>query len=563
MIKKYYCFFLLFLPFLLVPQKAEPQKTYFKKIEFFGNINIDSLLFYAKRGQESQNPCIKYHGFTSEASAWYKNGDYTKAETICIAVLKKLKDKNSLCDKKNKASALNRLFWIKKNQKKFNEAFYYLKEEQKVIEKFQKKDTQYYIWKWGVNANMASIKSILNLDNEAINILTSIDADFSKLKIANNERYYNSVLTTHSSVLNMIGNSYYNLSNDSITQFLDSSLLYYKKAYDVTQKLSPLHKNSKALYHFRVAKILIVKKEFKEALSILRCTKCNKNTTQTNQDIHLLKAVIYHHLKNSDSVFFYSYNFLKSPKTTPSTKKNKTTIYSLLTKEYNTLKKADSAYKYAELELKELTELTNSTSEINKTHYLYDVNKIKAKNLANTKKELLARYKLIFLFSIAFMLLSYWIYYSYKKKRALALQYKNIQDKFEAILTPSKKEYPIEKELEIKILNRLQEVEDACLFLSKDYSLNWLAKKLETNTSYLSFIINKNMKLTFKQYLTTLRINYLVTKLNNEKIYRRYSIQSLAEEIGYTNASAFTRAFKKHMSTTPSAYISSIEEKAS
>jgi YesN/AraC family two-component response regulator len=161
------------------------------------------------------------------------------------------------------------------------------------------------------------------------------------------------------------------------------------------------------------------------------------------------------------------------------------------------------------------------------------------------------------------MLLSYWIYYSYKKKRALALQYKNIQDKFEAILTPSKKEYPIEKELEIKILNRLQEVEDACLFLSKDFSLNWLAKKLETNTSYLSFIINKNMKLTFKQYLTTLRINYLVTKLNNEKIYRRYSIQSLAEEIGYTNASAFTRAFKKHMSTTPSAYISSIEEKAS
>lgn len=563
MIKKCVCSFFLFLPFLLVAQKTELQETYFEKIEFFSNINNDSLLFYAKRGQESQNPCIKYHGLISEASAWYKNGDYTKAESICIAVLKILKDKNTLCDQKNKASALNRLFWIKKNQKKFNKAFYYLTEEEKIIKKLQKKDTHYYIWKWGVSANMATIKSILGLDHEAINILTAIDAEFTKLKISENYKHYNSVLQTHSNVLNMTGNSYYNLGKDAITQLLDSSLLYYKKAYDVTRKFSPLHKNSKALYHFRIAKILIAKKEFKKALTTITCSKCDSNTTQTNQDIHLLKAVIYHHLKNSDSVFFYSYNFLKSPKTTPSTKKNKATIYSLLAKEYSTLKKIDSAYKYAELELKELTELASSKSEINKAHYLYDVNKIKAKSQSNSEKELFTRYKLIFLFSIAFILLSYWIYYSYKKKRALTLQYKNIQHKFEAISTPSKKEYPIEKEFELKILNRLQEVEDACLFLSKDFSLNWLAKKIETNTSYLSFIINKNMKLTFKQYLTTLRINYLVTKLNSEKKYRRYSIQSLAEEIGYTNASAFTRSFKKYMNTTPSTYINSIEKNVS
>ena len=65
-----------------------------------------------------------------------------------------------------------------------------------------------------------------------------------------------------------------------------------------------------------------------------------------------------------------------------------------------------------------------------------------------------------------------------------------------------------------------------------------------------------------KAYLTTLRINYLVEKLNNEKKYRRYSIQSLAKEIGYTNASAFTRLFKKYMNTTPFAYISSIDKNA-
>lgn len=542
-----------------VAQKDGLQETYFEKIEFFGNINNDSLLFYAKKSQQSQDSCIKYYGLISEASAIYKNGNFKKAENICIDVLEKLKDKKDVCNQKNKINALNRLFWINKNQKKFNEAFYYLKEKQKVVETLPQKNMPYYIYKWSVSANMASIKSILGLDREAIEILTSIDAEFSALKIAKNERYYNSALVTHSSVLNLIGDSYYNLSKDSILQHLDTSLRYYKKAYDIAQSFSPVHKNSKTLYNLRVVKILIAKKEIKKALATITCIKCNPKDTQTKQDINFFKAVIYHHLKNSDSAFFYSYEFLKFPRTTPSTKKNKAIIYKLLTKEFNHKKKTDSAYKYAELELKELTELTSSKIEINKTHYLYDINKIKAKNQVNSNKERFTRYLLIFLFSLVFILLSYWIYYSYRKKRVLALQLKNIQHKFEATLKPFKKEYSIEKELEIKILNRLQEVEDGCLFLSNDFSLNWLAKKIETNTSYLSFIINKNMKLTFKQYLTTLRINYLVTTLNNEKKYRRYTIQSLAEEIGYTNASAFTRAFKKYMNTTPSAYINSIE----
>ena len=153
-----------------------------------------------------------------------------------------------------------------------------------------------------------------------------------------------------------------------------------------------------------------------------------------------------------------------------------------------------------------------------------------------------------------------YLYYFYKRKNELSLQYTTIQNKFEAIATPIKKDYHIEKELEQKILERLQEVEDSELFLSKEFSLSWLAKKLGTNTSYLSFIINRNKSQTFKQYLTKLRIDYLIFKLNNEKKYRNYSIQSLGEEIGYTNASAFTRAFKKHLKITPSEYINSIKK---
>jgi AraC-like DNA-binding protein len=49
---------------------------------------------------------------------------------------------------------------------------------------------------------------------------------------------------------------------------------------------------------------------------------------------------------------------------------------------------------------------------------------------------------------------------------------------------------------------------------------------------------------SFKKYITQLRIEYLIKELKEEHIYRNYTIKYLAEEIGYTNASAFTRVLK-------------------
>ncbi|MGK0421584.1 MAG: AraC-like DNA-binding protein, partial [Polaribacter sp.] len=49
-------------------------------------------------------------------------------------------------------------------------------------------------------------------------------------------------------------------------------------------------------------------------------------------------------------------------------------------------------------------------------------------------------------------------------------------------------------------------------------------------------------------------------KLKLDKNYRKYTIKYLAEEIGYTSASSFTRAFKKHKGIIPSEFIKSLSE---
>lgn len=106
-----------------------------------------------------------------------------------------------------------------------------------------------------------------------------------------------------------------------------------------------------------------------------------------------------------------------------------------------------------------------------------------------------------------------------------------------------------------RILDDLDKIEESQLFLDKNFNLSFLAKKLETNTSYLSKTINEYKQKTFKQYLIELRIKVLLENLDENPIMRKHSIEALAESIGYNNASSFTRIFKSYLGESPSAFL--------
>ena len=123
-----------------------------------------------------------------------------------------------------------------------------------------------------------------------------------------------------------------------------------------------------------------------------------------------------------------------------------------------------------------------------------------------------------------------------------------------------KKEYNIDDKLEKSLLDGINDLKKSKDFLKPEFNINVLAKKLNTNSTYLSYIINKESNQSFKQYITQLRIEYLIEKLKSDPKYRNYTIKSLGEEIGYRNASAFARAFKKHKGVTPSEFIKNLEQ---
>ncbi len=121
------------------------------------------------------------------------------------------------------------------------------------------------------------------------------------------------------------------------------------------------------------------------------------------------------------------------------------------------------------------------------------------------------------------------------------------------------KEVEIIDETKERLLKKLQSFEAKESYLSKHSSLNEVAKKLKTNTSYLSKLVNAHKGKSFTAYITDLRVNYAIKRLKNDKKFRSYTIDSIAQEIGFNRSESFSRAFKNKTGLYPSYFIKNLD----
>lgn len=109
-----------------------------------------------------------------------------------------------------------------------------------------------------------------------------------------------------------------------------------------------------------------------------------------------------------------------------------------------------------------------------------------------------------------------------------------------------------------KIIEKLIGLEHSTFFLSSECNLYNTAKKIDTNTTYLSKALNKYKKQSFNQYLNEYRINTALLKLQNSSKFRSYTVEAIAHEIGYKSVNTFNKAFKEKTNLNPSYYIKRI-----
>lgn len=111
---------------------------------------------------------------------------------------------------------------------------------------------------------------------------------------------------------------------------------------------------------------------------------------------------------------------------------------------------------------------------------------------------------------------------------------------------------------ENEIVEKLLELENNLEYLNTGFTLAYVAKKIKTNTTYLSYVVNKRFGKSFGEYTNELKINYAINKMITSETYRKKSTQATAESVGFKNAGSFAKSFRKRTGVSPAQFANNI-----
>lgn len=114
--------------------------------------------------------------------------------------------------------------------------------------------------------------------------------------------------------------------------------------------------------------------------------------------------------------------------------------------------------------------------------------------------------------------------------------------------------------IEAKILKDLNDFEKGIKYTDKQISLSILAGMLNTNTKYLSHVLNTYLNKDFNTYINELRIKYIIEKIEKNEKFKNYKLSVLAEECGFSSHSKFSAVFKSVTGFSPSTFLKYLEE---
>ncbi len=247
--------------------------------------------------------------------------------------------------------------------------------------------------------------------------------------------------------------------------------------------------------------------------------------------------------------------------------------YEILYKCYNKLGNHDVANNYFESYLA-LDKKTDSIdlSVNNKIHQEHDIVPLKEEinqlDNVNQQQQKRAVYLYYSLLLLMLVLIAFVIWNRQRRQKdkqrfkelMVAIQkLEESKEKSNSTTISAESPTPVTDENALQILNDLKTFEEKKLYLRQDCTLGYVAKKLKTNTTYLSSVINTYKEKSFKVYLTELRINEALIQLKNDAKLRSYTIKAIAEEFGFKRSETFSRAFKSQTGIYPSSYIKSLQ----
>ncbi|MCL2682678.1 MAG: AraC family transcriptional regulator [Bacteroidales bacterium] len=359
---------------------------------------------------------------------------------------------------------------------------------------------------------------------------------------------------------------------------IDSAFYYAQKALQVGEQLSDnnrlhivwstiasIHKKSKhydsAYYYFQ--------------LSLAGAEK-NNETELKSENLSILGELFFE-INKIDSALFYiglsnvvakENNFLR-----------------IRAKNYLTLSKIEksrgrhqNALEYFEKHAK-LTDSALNTEkfgEVNQLQRLYEVSKtneqIEQLVLEQHIKERTIHYQRIIQYVILAVLLSVCgvLMFVFFQKRKLDVAYKTLFEKnlkIAEVQEELSKKHP-QKHKKSLLTDSAQDIlldkilalmEDTTIICDTEFSIDKLAELVQSNSTYVSQVINNALKKNFRSFLNDYRIKE-AQRLFSEPDAAKYTIEAVALQVGFKSRTTFRNVFKEITGISPNFYLKSAQD---
>ncbi|WP_264548764.1 helix-turn-helix domain-containing protein [Flavobacterium sp. N2820] len=555
---------LLFINLAFAQELSESEINRTRSIQEYLISNPEKAYAEALEISNSKNELFRFYGKYYVANYFYNKSEFTYSKKLLIILIESIEkseiDKSSKVYQDLIGMCVNKLFYIHKNLGEYDLALFYLDKYKTSV------PNNHFNEQYGsIKVAMGDYVNGIALLKKELKTTPHLKLGVGEKKVMNKKLFADKY--------NIIGEAYQKYYIQSKKKvLLDSANHYFNVAARMMLQDNFQPEYTKALLSMREAKSAALAGNYDKSLSLYRKRKnfptINDNI-RTEQLFDLGMADCFHHLKQVDSALFYCKKYVESYQITKVSKENLLMTYNIMTQCYNEKNDTKNAYRYAQKSLELIQSIEGIKSKSLNFLHNYDLNKIKEEsNKVITSKN----YFKISLFGILilFAVVIYSFYYYYKNQKEKHYRFlKIIQDLKESKIseisilqidkTEPQPKQTLDEELIEKIASGLKKLEQKETFLDPNFKLAFVAKKLNTNTAYLSQYFNQVTQKTFSEYTQELRIHYVLQKLKDAPYFRKYTLQAIAEEVGYKDANTLVRVFKKQTGLSPNYYIEKLE----
>lgn len=547
------------------------------KVRLYANSNADSAFIFVNKIEKSGNYLHKSFASGAKAYLFQLKGDSIKSNRcyqqafVFLGKLKQSKEKSILnSDLLNYGGLID---WRRNNLKvafdKFEKGLNIAKKENDLI-----RMVKFYMNISLINVEVGNYKAAILSLKESSKITEKIKHSFSE------EKYTNYKSNINFNLGRAFEKAY--AENYSNPKFLDSAQYYYTKAISYSKNYLSTKLNSK----ISLGNVYYMKNDFPNAekvyYDVLVYSKENNlqaeffiasynlgslffDQKDYDKSLYFLKKVdsIYQINKVNDLYYINSNYYLAK-------------IYTIRNNPQEALKYSDKYFdRFEQIHSKLDKEVQEVNFRLGNVNIKKDMEELQIKNLNKIRFWNL----IIFIFIVVLLVLVVLYVKDIKKKRetdkkvnALIEEYKlklecnDVSSKSinqEGLMLESTPRIAVKMNLDLlkeeEIFEKLKQLEKKHYYLNSDFTQQLVAKKIKTNTSYLSYVVNKRFGKTFSEYSNELKINYVINELIANPKYRKYSTQALAESVGFKNAISFTKSFSKRTGVTPTQFSKKLE----